>query len=55
MPLAKVTKRERTLHLKPGINKEIQYLLRKTEKLCRKYCVYNDSLEVITYTAPDED
>ena len=32
-PLIKITKKERTLHLKPWINKENQYLMWKRDKL----------------------
>ena len=54
MPLTKVTKKERTLHWKSWINKEIQYLLCKKDKLFRKYCTCKDVLEVSACIAPDE-
>ena len=37
-PLFKITKKEQTLHLKPWINKKIQYLMWKRDNLFRKYC-----------------
>ena len=37
-PLIKITKKEGTLQLKHCINKEIQYLMWKRDKLFRKYC-----------------
>ena len=37
-PLAKVTKKERTLQSKPWINNEIKHLMWKRDKLFQKYC-----------------
>ena len=44
-PLIKITKKERTLHLKPWINKEIQYLMWKRDKLFRKYWACKDLIQ----------
>ena len=44
-PLIKITKKEQTLHLKPWINKEIQYLMRKRDKLFQNYCVCKDLIQ----------
>ena len=44
-PLIKITKKERTLHLKPWINKEIQYLMYKRDKLFRKYYTCKDLIQ----------
>ena len=44
-PLIKITKKERTLHLKPWINKEIHYLMWKRDKLFRKYCACKDLIQ----------
>ena len=41
-PVNKITKKERSLHLTPWINKEIQYLLWKRDKLIQKYCACKD-------------
>ena len=43
--LIKITKKERTLHLKPLINKEIQYVMWKRDKQFRKYCVCKDLMQ----------
>ena len=44
-PLIKITEKEQTLHLKPWINKEIQYLMRKRDKLFQNYCVCKDLIQ----------
>ena len=44
-PLIEITKKERTLHLKPWINKVIQYLMWKRDKLFRKYCTCKDLIQ----------
>ena len=43
--LIKITKKERTIHLKPLINKEIQYLMWKRDQLFRKYCTCKDLIQ----------
>ena len=44
-PLIRITKKEQTLHLKPWINKEIQYLMWKRDKLFRMYCARKDLIQ----------
>ena len=44
-PLIKITKKEGTLQLKHCINKEIQYLMWKRDKLFRKYCACKDLIQ----------
>ena len=44
-PLAKVTKKERTLQSKPWINKEIKHLMWKRDKLFRKFCAYKNETQ----------
>ena len=44
-PLTKVTKKERTLQSKPWINKEIKHLMRKRDKLFRKYCACKNEIQ----------
>ena len=44
-PLIKITKKEQTLHLKPSINKEIQYLMWKRDKQFRMYCARKDLIQ----------
>ena len=49
-PLTKITEIERTLQLKkPWINKEIQYLMWKKDKLFPKYYACRDSMQQIYY------
>ena len=40
--LTKVTKKERTLQLKPWLNKEIKHLMWKRDKLFQKYCAWKE-------------
>ena len=47
MPLIKITETERTLHLKPLINKGIKYLMWKADKLFGKYCTCKDLIQKI--------
>ena len=44
-PLAKVTKKERTLQSKPWINKEIKHFMWKRDKLFRKFCAYKNETQ----------
>ena len=43
--LIKITYMERTLYKKPGINKEVQYLMWKKDKLIWKYCTCKDLIQ----------
>ena len=45
--LTKITTKERTLHLKPRINKEMKYLLWKKKKLFRNYCAGKDLMQKV--------